>query len=483
MKRVFCMLLAVVMLLAIAGCSSKETGSDNSDATTTDSAVENDALSGNDELSSTESKTESKNPSKGTQLADDDRGLDEVGLPHLDIKSSKVRILNWADPSELKDPESTMYQFNTLMKKYYKCQVTYITTTYEELPVRAAQLVMSGQSPDLIFYKEADYPNFINKNIAQPVDQYIDFSNKYFAAYKPGFDQMKINGKYYLMVTSVENDGYVFYWKNKFKDIGEKTPLELYKNGQWTWDKFRQVSKALTVDSNSDGVPEQYGSFIQPMYYYTAFGEDMVKFNADGSVSNNIESKAVAKAMDLLYNTGAKGDNSRLQTYKSKDFENGKVVMMLNQKYLIYNYAEQFRAGTIEFAPFPKDSTSSAYTAPGRVGAFWMAKNAPNPGGAVAYIAISSMLKNDAAYKAKQNKFNQEKYGINASMAALVEEMNNQSKFKLTNQLMMGVGNWYSNGMWNCVDDVAVKGTPWSTVMAKYKPVLEAECATANKKK
>ena len=59
-------------------------------------------------------------------------------------------------------------------------------------------MVLSQNSPDLVFYKPQDYPNFILQNIAQPVDKYIDFNDDNWSKVKEINDQFLWNGQHYL---------------------------------------------------------------------------------------------------------------------------------------------------------------------------------------------------------------------------------------------------------------------------------------------
>lgn len=138
-KRILCSVLSVLFALNMAGCAGN--GSDPSDGK---------IGGGKHDVVGSDSK---------------DLSFEALGLPELEITGDKVTYLNWMDKSELEDPKQELYQMNLLMKKYYNCEIEFITTTYEELPVKAAQMVLSGQSPDIIFYKSADNPGFINNNI------------------------------------------------------------------------------------------------------------------------------------------------------------------------------------------------------------------------------------------------------------------------------------------------------------------------------
>lgn len=405
---------------------------------------------------------------------EEDLTFESLGLPKLDIKSDKVKYLLWSDKSELENPQKWYYQVNMVMKKYYNCELEFISTTYEELPTKAAQMVLSGQSPDIIFYKSQDNPGFIKNNIVQPVDDYIDLKNKYVK--DSTLDDMTVNGKHY-MLGSISNNGRVYYWKQKFTDIGEKTPLELYKEGKWTLSKFKELAKKLTVDSNGDGTPEVYGCNVDMLYAYTACGEDFVKFNSDGTAVNNMKSPAISKMMSFIQGIGKSGDNSN-----GGSFNDGTAVMLWNESWMAGTMGEKFKAGTVEYAPSPKMDGSDTYYVPGRLNTDWLAAGAPNPGGAMAYFVCGKLFSKNEQLSKRYNEIQAELTGYTDEMVELNKELEDKSKFVPIISRMEGIGNWDSAGMWKMIDEVSKWGTPWTTCLETYYSAFQAEIDRANGK-
>ena len=49
------------------------------------------------------------------------------------------------------------------------------------------------------------------------------------------------------------------YNKQMLEDNNLEDPRELYKRGEWTWDKFIEYCQVLTQDTDGDGQIDQYG--------------------------------------------------------------------------------------------------------------------------------------------------------------------------------------------------------------------------------
>lgn len=453
--RVMCIGLTLAMVISCAACGSGKTSSgDGADI----GGGKYDVVGQSDKEPTLEELTK------------------ELNLPKVKITGDKVTYLNWFPQEYLTDPSRTFYHVNQLLQKYYGCTLEFITTTYEQLPTRAAQMVLSGESPDIIFYKSADNPGFIYSNIAQPINDHVDTKSKYYDRVREQMEALAIGGKYYYINGgSLVNNGVVVYNKQMFTDIGEKTPIELYREGKWTWSKFRELSKKLTVDSNGDGTPEIYGCNYDELYIYTSCGEDFVKFAEDGSAINNMKSARISSAMDLLHNLGKAGDN-----VKGGTLSNQTSAMKWMERWEVANYSEFFEDGTMDFAPSPKMDGADKYYVPGRIEVDWLAAGAKNPGGAIAYSLCSTILSKSKYYGPVYKKINSELVFYTDEQRELLEELQDYDKFTPIPSRMEGVGNWDSSGMFSMLDDVAEWGTPWTTCLEKYYAPFQAEVDRAN---
>jgi multiple sugar transport system substrate-binding protein len=74
------------------------------------------------------------------------------------------------------------------------------------------------------------------------------------------------SGKYIF-----DNQIFVAYNKSLAEREGLPNLAELYKNGQWTWDKFIELAAQVTKDTNGDGTVDQYGFCYDPSGYGLSF--------------------------------------------------------------------------------------------------------------------------------------------------------------------------------------------------------------------
>lgn len=125
-------------------------------------------------------------------------------------------------------------------------------------PLAAA--VMAGDAPDLVrmqsramslaasqgLLKALD-PELVKKGLPEPICRLID-SHAVFA------------GKYYAFAPAWPRPGNGVWWnKSLFEREGLPSLYELYENGEWTWEAFRDIAIKATRDTDGDGVIDQWG--------------------------------------------------------------------------------------------------------------------------------------------------------------------------------------------------------------------------------
>ena len=67
-------------------------------------------------------------------------------------------------------------------------------------------------------------------------------------------------GKTYGFATDAAVDKIgVFYNRKLFADNGYPDPHTWISTKEWTWDKFQEIAKNMTKDTNGDGTNEQWG--------------------------------------------------------------------------------------------------------------------------------------------------------------------------------------------------------------------------------
>lgn len=437
LKRIFAITLALLMVFALAACGGKETVDEGGEGFVNES---------------------------------------QIKLPELKIDSDKVYMLTWEDPSVLTTPSAYMYTVNEKLKQEYGVSLEYIRCTNTDIDTKAAQLVLSGNSPDMITLRDRDYPNFSLKKIAQPWEPYMDFSEPVFEGIKAVNDKYRINGEVYRYFNTYFNNGYTWYWVKDFEDLGLKTPRQLYYDGEWTWSKLEEYANALTV-KDSTGTVSKYGVGFEGVMHLVT-GETYVKKNDDGTYSNNLLSSKLADFFNYSSRLGYESKVRPILGSCSELFKQGKVSMLVFEQYYGSNHLLNERlAGDVEFAPIPRWEGADKYYTPGRGTGAWLAHGAKNPEEAVAFMAIWRLCsgKIDPLVIEAQKERDRILAGCDDDDFKLIDEMNDPSKFEIIATLDDGFG-----VTWSTTDRPAFEkyvmwyNKPWATAVQEYTPSLNA---------
>src|SRR5699024_2695848 len=65
---------------------------------------------------------------------------------------------------------------------------------------------------------------------------------------------------YFFSETTIPTGGtYMLYNATMLDELGLQDPNTLFENGEWTWEKFHELAKATTRDTDGDGNIDVYG--------------------------------------------------------------------------------------------------------------------------------------------------------------------------------------------------------------------------------
>jgi len=152
-------------------------------------------------------------------------------------------------------------RLNELMEKY-NFTVEYINVPWGEYLEKFTASTMAGDPfADLtIVAGRWFYPSLVASGFVLDAGSLgvFDFEEEKWS--EMALEYGKFNGKQYGFDTGVNPVGSGIYWnKTMFEREGQPNLYELVEKKQWTWDKMLEIAKALTKDTDGDGVIDQWG--------------------------------------------------------------------------------------------------------------------------------------------------------------------------------------------------------------------------------
>jgi multiple sugar transport system substrate-binding protein len=120
-------------------------------------------------------------------------------------------------------------------------------------------MVASKTAPDIAWLAERMVPQFLGNGQLADISEYVKNDAEYdFADIIPSTLEIfkSSNGLYGIPFSTPPQ--VIFYNKSLFTAKNQKTPMELYKDGKWTYDQFKQTATALS-DPNSGVFGSTFG--------------------------------------------------------------------------------------------------------------------------------------------------------------------------------------------------------------------------------
>ncbi len=353
LKRIVSLMLALLLsAVCFAGCS----GSNNTDSKENESS---------DEVSETAS------------------------FPKYDFDTKTVKVcIDWSENSSWVQGWE-----NSFKKRHPDVNVEYMQATPQEKASKLAIWYATDQSPDVVYAKaEEIWPTLYNKDLIQPVNDYIDFKNEFWGSVEQEMNKYQVGGKNYLMLSVVEPVGYVIYNRTTFKNAGLEEPLSLFYKGEWTKDKFEEYAEKLTKPNPADVTKSRYGLFIHQLQALIGItGKDFIEYKDDSWVTNFTDPD-ITTMVDFIQKVGPTGqkyawDEDVDPTRARAQTITGQIAMYVTAESPALEFPEQVADGSLSVVPMPMYNKDNGYIQYAYFDSFVIPKGAKNPAAGAAYAA------------------------------------------------------------------------------------------------
>ena len=133
--------------------------------------------------------------------------------------------------------------------------IEYISTpsTTDALLEKLSNLIASDDSPDLVEKTAMRYPGNISKNMFEALDGKIDIDSPLWSDMKEVAESYAWNNKHYYYPHRITTSYALNYSKKTIEENDLPDPYELYKNGEWTWDAWRDMMVKF-CDKDDDNI-------------------------------------------------------------------------------------------------------------------------------------------------------------------------------------------------------------------------------------
>ena len=313
---------------------------------------------------------------------------------------------------------------------YADCVFHFTNVSYHERYDKLGQMVSSGDSPDIFPFEIGYFPLSAYKGMFQSIDGIVDTYAEEWADTREDMDKFMWGGKNYCAIPKISVDEVYWYRRSVIQENGLEDPYELYKAGNWTWDKFLEMADAFQQTGENKFVIDGW-SVSEKLLATT--GTPLVGI-VDGKLVSNLNTAAVERGMGIAETLCTQ--NYRYPRHELNNWNinyvawaNGDTLFFGEGTYFWnergYKFAKKFEwdADDVFFVPVPRDPSSDTYYQSMKQDSYMLCAGSNNTEGFAAWIeCVLAAAKDPEVIKASREQ-NKTDYNWTDEMLDFVEEL------------------------------------------------------------
>ena len=299
-----------------------------------------------------------------------------------------------------------------VFQERYGGEVQWYQCIYGERYDQLTNYINSDEGIDFFYAGNFDaFPKGAIRGMFVPYDSYIDLDSELWKDVKDINDSITWKDQHYMAVVQMTGDNcVVVYNRDTVEELGYDDPLEMFEDGEWTWDKFEEMLEAF-VD-----VPNQkYG--LDGWWFESGLsatvGVPYVGLE-DGKLVNNMANGDIERVQNFMYDLYTKdciaiGNGDFGWSEHREYMGEGKELFYLIGLWGLYGKAKEENlkgemtgwkvtfGDNCMFVPMPKDPEADEYYIPANMESYCFVKGGHNPEGVAKYLDCKrlTMLNDD----------------------------------------------------------------------------------------
>ncbi|MDY4587614.1 MAG: extracellular solute-binding protein [Oscillospiraceae bacterium] len=419
--------------------------------------------------------------------------------------AGKLKYLGYFDIT--KDQKGTE-QCLIFQSDLYGGEIEYMSTPFgQAFYDKLGSLIASDDSPDLVEKYAMMLPGNVSKNLFEPLDDKIDLTSPVWKDISGVVEQFAWKGQHFYYPHRTTTKYALNYSKKTIEENNLTDPYELYAKGEWTWEAWR---KMMVEFCNKD---DAHVGFYTTNNTITSFiattGTTMIDVQPDGTITNNLLSAEVSRAMTFmeeLCRDGLTYDKSYGDWVSPQVFSTAcnNILFTCTEPEWTYIAATenlQNKEGVdndifgevseFSFVPFPRDTMADAYYTEFDTFGYLVPKGAKNIDGAVEFINLNRMYDIDPEVQAKVREdhvnptkiyFEKGKYKGSEKWQItwgeheydLWREMCDPANFSFIMENAEGFSLDFTDQIGQLLMGVVERGESWAKTSAEFSPIVDA---------
>ena len=286
-----------------------------------------------------------------------------------DLGGRVIKIAAWWDLTPAGQTQGEINRLDKIaeVEKKYNVKIEFVNVPFGEMVPNATTSILAGEPfVDILQLEYKSAITMIKKGMLLPVSE---FTNEKHGINNNSGQLIKfpeLGGDYYGFDNPLYIGAGIHYNRDLFASLGLPDLKELYTNGEWTWDKFVEIAKLATRDTNNDGTPDVYGFSGWATDTYKHFSvANGVKIVDEITGTEQLSSPASIKTGEFLYNLYHVDNVVKVKTgdpvnwEETHTFKDGDVAMFTAHEWNLGGLSFEF--GIVPFPKGPDQTTNYTY--------------------------------------------------------------------------------------------------------------------------
>lgn len=262
--------------------------------------------------------------------------------------------------------------------------------------------ISTGNSPDLVRYDWEAFPCYASKNTYTALDEWLDMDADLWKGIKSVIEDFNYAGKHFYFPSDVQPNFTIHYNRATLLEAGLKDPWELYEEGNWNWNTFKQLCEQW-CDQSEENMGFTGGSWTAMMF---ANSTGVKTFDVtENDIINNLRNENVERAMSFLADMKKEGLIGDGYVHPGEAFVTGNLLFLaMGYEWGIESAQETIftkgLVGDMVTLPIPKDPLSDKYYVAADTFGYMVPAGAANVQGGVDWILASRIYESDPETKA-----------------------------------------------------------------------------------
>lgn len=306
-RRIGSALLVLVLLLGCVACGSgKETGGNKGDNT-------------------------AQKPAANTT---------EFAAPEYNVTNKTVKIVVDNDFTGKDTEKNTWARVAQSAKNHYGIDLQPIVIPLAQQTTRIISMIASEEPPDIIETQKLPgwYPRMCKEGTFVAIDDYVNFDDLLWKDEVGAMSNYMLGDKYYALSLGAYSPVEMIYNKKLIRQAGLTDPMELYKKGEWTWEKFEEYIAELAGDTDGDGQIDVFGTdqHLMSHCYLTSQGVGVTQTKNGKITLDPISGKSYENLGTFL---GKMKNKQNLGYIPDVDGNDGMTIDLLSQDKMVFSFA------------------------------------------------------------------------------------------------------------------------------------------------